>query len=154
MSGFPTRPSLTAFGPRRSNARPVRNPQQQAGADFMNLLRWDVAGLGASCPRAWVLATFTGPTTIAVTAQGNAWHGAAPTPARSGTGVYTFTYAATYVDDDSVAIVTNLLAVKVSPRGSTARISGWEITDSRIVTVYLFDAAGAAADGSFTFELF
>jgi hypothetical protein len=155
MAGLPTRPSLTSFGTKRKDRTPPRSAEHDVGAAFINLVRWTLAGLGQSSPRAWALCTVSG-TSITLTAQGNAWHGSAPTPGRSSTGVYTLTYAATYPDADSVAASTNLLGAVVSPRGGSNPLThDWNITDGRIVTVRLFRAAtGAPEDGSFMVSVY
>lgn len=155
MSGFPTRPSLTSFGPKRVNRSAVRSAVHDAGADFANLVRWNLAGLGQSAPRAWVLAGYSGGT-FAIAAQGNAWQGAAPTPARTGAGVYTLTYAATYADADGVEVATNLIGAIVCPKaGANPLTCDWNITDGRVVTVRLFRASTeAATDGAFLVSLY
>lgn len=155
MSGFPTRPSLTSFGAKRRDRTAARSPILDAGAAWANLVRWNLAGLGASAPRAWVLAGYDG-SAFSIAAQGNAWHGAAPTPARTGTGVYTLTYAETYVDADDVAVATNLLGAVVSPKaGANPIVADWSIADGRIVTVRLFRASTeAAVDGTFLVSLY
>ena len=155
MSGFPTRPSASSFGSRRQDRSAPRSAIYDIGAAFVNLVRWNLAGLGQSAPRAWVYASSSG-STPTIHAQGNAWGGAAPTPARTGTGVYTFTYAATYADDDGVLVSPNLLSAVVSPKaGSNPITCDWNITDGRIVTVRLFRASTeAAVDGGFMVALF
>lgn len=153
MSGFPTRISRTALGPTKANAKTgVIHPAKYIGATETELAYWQVAGLSVSAPRAWALVTWDGASAVSLTASGEAWDpnsASAPTVARSSAGVYTVTYAATYPDETATEVSTNLLAAAVSPRGTTARIPTWEIASARIVTVYLFDAAGSAADGSF-----
>lgn len=155
MSGFPTRPSLTSFGPKRVDRSAPRSAIHDIGAAFVNLVRWTLTGLGQSSSRAWVLAGYSGGS-FTISAQGNAWQGAAPTPARSSTGVYTLTYAATYADADGVPVATNLIGASVSPRaGANALTADWDITDGRIVTVRLFRAGTeAATDGAFLVTLY
>jgi hypothetical protein len=155
MAGFPTRPSLTSFGAKRQDRTPPRSALHDIGMAFVNLVRWSLSGLGQSAPRAWALCTVSG-TTITLTAQGNAWHGAAPMPARSSAGVYTLTYAATYTDADDVAASPNLLGAVVSPRaGANALTADWDIADGRVVTVRLFrTSTGAAEDGTFMVSLY
>lgn len=155
MAGFPTRPSLTSFGPVRRDRSPVRSPVLDVGMAFFNLVRWNLAGLGMSAPRAWLQATYAS-SAITVTAQGNAWGGAAPTPLRTGAGVYTFTYPETVADADGQAVTPNLLAAMVSPKaGANPLVSDWSIASGRIVTVRLFRASTeAATDGSFTLAMY
>lgn len=155
MAGYPTRPSLTSFGARRVDRSPPRSATHDASAAFVNLVRWNLAGLGQGAGRAWVLAGYSGGT-FSITAQGNAWQGAAPTPARTGAGVYTLTYAATYADADGVEVATNLIGASVSAKAGTVPLVGdWSITDGRIVTVRLFRASTeAATDGAFLVTLF
>lgn len=158
MAGFPTRISRTALGPTKQNAAiGVIHPAKYIGAVETELAYWQVSGLSVAAPRAWALVTWDGATAVSLTAAGEAWdpNGAsAPTVARTSAGVYTVTYAATYNDETGTAVSTNLLAASVTARGTTARIPTWEIASSRIITVYLFDAAGSAADASFFVQAF
>lgn len=154
MAGFPTRPSLTTFGPKRQDRTPVRTPVFDIGAQFVNYVRWMLAGLGASAPRAWVMATYSGG--ISITAQGNSWHGAAPTISRTSAGLYVITYAETYADADDALVTPNLLGALVSPMaGANPLTSDWSIASGRILTVRLFRASTeAATDGSFLVGLY
>src|SRR5271170_4576706 len=106
MSGFPSRPTLDAFGPTLRNRGAVRDPTRDVGADLLNLMRWQLAGVGACSPLSFVAATFTAPDAIAIAAQANAWQGAAPTLTRSSAGVYVVGYEATYPDKDGNTVAT------------------------------------------------
>lgn len=155
MAGFPTRPSLTSFGAKRVDRTAPRSAIHDASAAWANLVRWNLAGLGQSAPRAWVVAGYSGGT-FSITAHANAWQGAAPTPARTSTGLYTLTYAATYADGDGVEVATNLAAALVCPKaGANPLTCDWNITDGRIVTVRLLRASTeAATDGAFLVTLY
>jgi len=153
MAGFPTRTTRAAFGPTKRNATTgLINAELYQGATEVNLDYWQTAGMSLSAPRAWALVTWDGATAVSLTAGGEAWdptNASVPTVARTGAGVYTVTYAATYVDETDTAVATSLLAAAVSPMSSSSRHATWTISSSRIVNVYMWDAAGVAADASF-----
>lgn len=158
MAGFPTRTTRAAFGPTKRNASVgLVTPEYHAGATEINLDYWQTAGMSLAICRAWALVTWDGATSVSITAAGEAWDptaAAEPTVARSSAGVYTVTYDATYVDETDTAVSTSLLAASATPQGSTARFATCAIGSSRIVTVYVFDAAGSAADASFLMMAF
>ena len=155
MSGFPTRVTASAFGPRMRNRGAPRDPERDVSAERMNLMRWQLAGVGQVTPLAWVLATFTAPDVMEIAAQGNAWQGAPPKIQRLTTGIYLVSFAPVVKDDDGVDVAMNLLGAVVSPRASTPRLLGdWEIADGRDVTVRLFDVKENDMDGGFFVCLF
>lgn len=158
MAGFPTRTSRTAFGPTKLNASTgVVHPAYHQAAGETNLAYWQLSGLTVGGCRAWALVTWDGATSVSLTAAGEAWDpnsASAPTVARSATGVYTVTYAATYPDETDSAVSTALLGAIVSPMASSSRHATWTISSSRIVNVFMWDAAGSAADASFLVSVF
>jgi hypothetical protein len=155
MAGFPTRPSLGAFGPTLVNRSRVVDPSKDAGADLLNLLRWQTAGLGQTAPQAWLLATFTAPSTIAAVSQGNSWQGPKPAVDRLSAGLYVVTYAATNPDELGNSIQTSLLAAMVIPRANSPRLrADWDIDGGRVITVNLFDKNDTPSDGSFLLVAF
>lgn len=149
MAGFPTRTSRTAYGPAFRNAgNGVTNPETHAGAFLIGLLAWQTAGLSCAGSLAWALIAWDG-AALTLTAASEAWDAnsaALPTVARSGAGVYTVTYAATYNDETGTAVVSNLRAAVVAPQGSACRIGVGSVASGRIITARTFDAAGSAAD--------
>lgn len=158
MAGSPTRISRAALGPTKRNATTgLVHPAMYQGATEIELAYWTISGGSVAGNRAWALVTWDGATSVSLTAAGESWDpnsASAPTVARSGAGVYTVTYAATYNDETGTAVSTNLLAAHVSPQSASARHATWAISSNRIVTVYMWDAAGAAADASFLLSAF
>jgi hypothetical protein len=156
MAGLPTRPSANSFGPKRRDRSPVRDLIYNIGAYFVNLVRWNLAGLGQSSSRAWVQATFSSGD-ITVTSFGDSWGSqTAPTRNRVSAGVYTITYPETVLDADDVEVTPNFLGATVTPIvGANPLVANYSIASGRIVTVRLFRASTeAATDGSFTLTLY
>lgn len=74
MAGFPGKPSRTAFGPQMVDTAPVRDPRRHVPAKALNLLFWQVAGIGLTVPKMVVLAEVdAGGMTVATLAQALAW---------------------------------------------------------------------------------
>lgn len=151
--GFPTRISRAALGKRKVDTRRVRDTAKEAGAAEVNLAWWTLAGCANVVPQAWLLATFTGPSTIVVTAHREAWSPnadqAAPTISRTSAGLYVVTYLTSYPDETGAAVSTKLYAATPTPQSLTALRGVALVTANRVVTVSIFDSAEAAADGSF-----
>jgi hypothetical protein len=103
--GFPSRPSLSNFGPTLENAVPVRDPSRELDAAVFNLLRQQVAGMGLLVPRVIAKLTVANPTLLLAHAE--AWNPeglttgefAAPTPAFVSTGRCTLTYSQQVPDE-------------------------------------------------------
>jgi hypothetical protein len=150
MSGFPTRISRSALGPVRRNRNAIIKPDECATAETFNLLLWQLAGMNATAPIAWVLGGADGTRF----ASAEAWNPDGddtlrPTISRSSAGVYVVTYAATYPDMDGAARPLVLLAGAVAPQGSTAGMIGICGFASNTITVKTTTHAGVAADTSF-----
>jgi hypothetical protein len=155
MAGFPTRPSLGAFGPTLVNRSRIVDPSKDVGADLLNLLRWQTAGLGQVVPQAWLPVAYTAPAILTTISQGNAWQGPPPALERQDAGLYVVTYPATSPDELGTAIPTSLLAAMVLPRANTPRLrADWDLDSGRIITVNLFDKNDAPTDGSFLLVAF
>jgi len=101
MPGFPLTPSRDTFGPTLEEWGKVRNPKREIGQATWNLTFWQLAAISQLIPIARVeLAAADG----ARVASAEGWNpngsvGLKPACARTGTGVYTVTYAATYADE-------------------------------------------------------
>lgn len=154
MGGFPARPSLDAFGPTLRNRGAVRDPTRDVGADLLNLIRWQLAGLGACSPLAFVAVLFTPPATLAVAAHANGWQGAAPALQLTSPGVYAVTYELTYPDMDGNDVAANFVGAHVTYNGSAKLKAEYELEQGRIVHVRLTDRNDAPADGSFFLTLY
>jgi hypothetical protein len=138
--GFPKRPLRSAFGPKLEDAYPVENPNTQRGASSFNGELWNTAGMGLVAARVGLIASWTG-AAFSIVHQAEAWNPegdqAHPVLARSALGRYSYTFAATYKDEDGVAVPTDIRAARAS--------SGRVITD--FVNQYV--VAGAWIDPAF-----
>jgi hypothetical protein len=148
MSGFPTRPSRLAFGPTRTDDGVVTDHVKCVAAEVFNLDHWQVAGLGVVSPRAWCLMQWDG-AALQLLASGEAWdpNGAyLPVLARTGAGVYTITYAATYPNELGVAVATGLVAAMAVPQEASRTALAIPQAGGTIIDVTSFDLVPAAAD--------
>lgn len=90
------------------------NPETDVPALAFNTLFHQVAGINvSSIARAFVAAHWSSPNLV-VDYQAEAWNHkgaqAHPVLARTSTGVYTLTFAATYLDENDVAVPTSIMA--------------------------------------------
>jgi hypothetical protein len=153
MAGFPTRTSRAAFGPTYVNSFKVNDPQKEIDASIYNLAFWQLAASGLATPRAVIFcdASGTGCTTVE---QLLAWDPFRVLGllvwVRTGTGVYTCQFAATYPDMDGNAIPTNLRPggawITEANDKSSAYAKMLSPTQAEVKT---YNAAGAAADLDF-----
>jgi hypothetical protein len=108
---FPKRPLRSSFGPKLRNAYPVENPTMDVGDVAFNGLFSTAAGLALVSARAIVIANYTGGAFV-VGYQAQAWNQnldqANPALARSGAGLYSLTFASTYLDEDGIATPTDI----------------------------------------------
>lgn len=165
MSGFPTRFLRSFLGPRLQNAKPVANPEKEVGAETLEPLLWQVAGMNLGASRASLIATWTG-SAFQVHHQSEAWNAngaqAHPVLARTGTGVYTYTFAPTYLNEEDQAIETNLLAARVDctgPQGAfmehvTARAWRDPVTTTLVHVRLWLTGPGTPVDDQFWLEVF
>jgi hypothetical protein len=166
MSGFPSRLLRSIFGPKvLVNTNPVENPNSDLGAEAFMPLFHQVAGMNLLAPRAVLLGFYTG-AVLTIQHQAEAWSPdndqVHPTPARSAAGVYTYTFASTYKDENGADIATVLLAARVSCHrdlsgGFANRISAhaWkDATNPLQINVRLWDTAGTGVDHPFWLEVF
>ena len=151
MSGFPTRPSRSSFGPVvLVNRYPVRRNDREIGAETFMLGWWQIAGLGVVTDLAWATLAWDG-AAVAVAGNGEAWNpggGFTPAVERLAAGTYRLTYPTTANDESGTATPIALRAAKAFPQGSADRRATAEVTDGHLVTVYLRDAAGTLVDGA------
>jgi hypothetical protein len=153
VSGFPARPTLDGFGPTLRNRGAVRDPTRDVGADLLNLIRWQVAGLGACAPLAFVAATFTAPDAIAIAGQANAWQGAAPAIARTSAGIYVVRFEVTYPDKDGTVVATRFVGAHITYSGSDKLKAEYDVQGPTI-NVRLSDKTDTPVDGSFFLTVF
>ena len=109
MSGFPKRATtINAFGPELENAGPIRSPKRHLSATILNLMRFQLAGMGLVVPRAVLQVSMTGigSTPVIVTAQQFlTWDSAGVVPlvtwVRNSAGKYTWTFSAGHYPDEN-----------------------------------------------------
>lgn len=162
MSGFPSRPTLPAFGPEHPrDALASTDAETEFGAAQLRILKWQAAGLGLVAPVSFVAARHDGSSfTTLVRREGwnpKAETSLAPTVARSSTGVYTVTYAATYPDETGAAtalvVLADLCEVAAQARnGEGARYCTWDVA-SNVVTVRHYNSSGNLADGGWVLRV-
>ena len=107
MSGFPTKPTRTSFGPTYVNRYPVREPNKEIGDTIANQLFWQVAGLGVVSPIAIAQIVFDGAGAGTLGFSAEAWDsdgGSVPTLVDVGTGIFRLEYSATVNDETGAAI--------------------------------------------------
>lgn len=150
--GYPNRPSRTSFGPKLKNPKPVTNPETQADAGAFNLDFWQISGAGLMVPRAWAVLDATSGT-MTMPANAEAWNPnktqAAPTPARSGVGLYTLAYAASYLDNNDSSIGLAIVAAMAFPLNSISRRIAPSTVAGTTITINLRSSpADALVDGA------
>lgn len=156
MSGFPVRPSRSAFGPRPYVDRvPVKDPERQIGATWGGLVAWQVAGLGVVAGRALAVVASDG----TLTAHGEGWDPdqelAAPTSDNPSTGLYTLEYPATAPNEDGTEVAITFVGAHITCGGATALHATWEIDpNGHALTVNVWNAAGVATNGPFLVTVF
>lgn len=144
---------IAAYGGPYSDERPQSDPMTQLPGDLGNLLLEDVAQLTRVPMRVvarFLTANTSNPTTIDYAkTQWGTGTSYKPTVARTGVGLFTVTFAATYDDGlgetESLALTDadakqELLAAAFTPRLTYARAS------SNLVYVALYTIAGALTD--------
>lgn len=160
MSGFPTRPQLSDFGPIvLQDARPVRDPDIELAAAQWNLMKHQVAGMGLLSPR--VVAQLTVDASPALAVNREAWNPrqltsgnfAPPTPAAVATGRVTLTYL-TPVEDQlgneiPIAFAWGFGFAHASPPTTFRSVQVTPVTGQlNRLEICVFDAAGALQNGS------
>lgn len=166
MSGFPLRISRDTFGPTLVDAWPVENPETHIPAVAFNLVFHQLAGMNAAHPVRYVLvAEYDGISAMTTLYQAEAWNPnndqAHPVLARSGTGVYTVTFAASYLDELGAAVGTQLLFASARSLAPVVayvdRLEAYawvDLADPLVVNVTTWESAtGLAADARFVLEV-
>lgn len=150
MSGFPSRPTRTTFGPPLVNVRPVSQPDKELDAGIVDLAWWQMAG--ASRTTALAVVIYNG-TTQARVFQGLAWDASnkqAPIPAvKVGTGQYTFTFASSYPDEKGQQISFTPRAAIAFVQGAAAQIQAVCTINGQAVSVEVANQANTHVDATF-----
>lgn len=151
MSGFPTRPARATFGPKPVNRFAVRDPERELdGPTIGDLMMWQLAGVGVTCPVAWAYISVDGAGVPTITSSGEAWDpdsASVPGLTDNGNGSYKVTYAATYHDKDLNDVTTNLIGAaafvqSINDYRAVAQVQA----NRREVEVRVRNAAGAPTD--------
>ena len=147
---LPEAATLDTYGGTKVNLAPVEDPTTDVDAVTYNALLNDVSMMTRTAARAW--ATIAGATwgggsqAVTVSASGAMWGNAVPpTCVTTAGGIYTLTWPASVDDDLGDAHAVALARVKsVSFGGTTPRL--WTVTavSANVVTIRVFDVAGAA----------
>lgn len=165
MTGFPSRITRGTLGPKFVNAAPVEQPEQDIGDQQFNAAFWQVAGMNLGAPRVSLIAAYVGAAFV-VANKTEAWNPdgtqAHPVLARTSAGVYTYTFAASYLDEDGAAVPTVLRAPRLSCHkvltafADRIEAHAWvDVTNPLILQLRLWTgAAGTAVDEPFWLESF
>lgn len=152
--------TASSYGAPKENAVAIADPNKYVSAQEYGRLVDDVSQMTCTTTRAWCRF----PTALAngaiVPTAGASHMGTSsaqlPAVARTGTGVYTVTYPASWVDssgilkpDGSVAAGQQEDIVFTDSSGAVRGSTAGHVQTSesgRVITVYVFDLAGAASD--------
>jgi len=152
MSGFPNRPSRANFGPTFQDERPVTNPEKEVSAGQVNLLFWQVAGMGLVAPKAVITCTVSGGVVTNVT-QALAFDPKGEVSkisfAYAEAGRYTFAFSQQYADQLEVDRDLALVGGIVMPMNqSAAGVGVVQLDNGYSGTVRLFNMSGTLTDPS------
>lgn len=155
MAGFPARTSHRALGGNRSDAMRVTNPQKQVAAAVFNAIQWQVAGMNRTAP----LVTLTIESDGARASGTEVWNdqddeALRVTITHDSTGEYQITAAASYPDENGTLQPVEFHGAIATVHGATSvRPPQITLDSPNQITVYTFDASGAAADQAFTLDI-
>jgi hypothetical protein len=143
--------NIADFGGVKVDARPVKNPTSQQTANNHNNIAESVAQGTRTIKR--VIVSFNtsagAPGAITVIDNRTVWGNGAsyyPAIAKTGTGVYTITYNTSYTNALGTSEAVSLVFPHGQMAGSTFGHVQVEVTSAAVLTVRVFDAAGAATD--------
>lgn len=165
MAGFPARITRSALGPTLVNAYPVENPEQDVGAETLNPAFWQLAGLNRVSGKALLAAVWDGVSAFTITAQEEAWNPngtqARPVLARTSAGVYTYTFASSYLDESGASIAPGLSgaicrsAYVLSGYADRTIAEAWIAPASPlIVQIRQWNSSGTVVDRPFVLQVF
>lgn len=150
--GFPDRSARVDFGPEMKNVRPPVIADTDLSAEQMNLTFWQTAGAGRVVPMA--IFTYDGVNDVILT-QAAAFDprqelSAPITAAKTGTGLYEFTFAGTYQNERGADR-------PFVPRAALAFVQGGAATDfahvfaldgSQVVSISVLQPGPVAVDAT------
>ena len=144
--------TLGTYGAPFVDENAVSNPTTQESASLHNRLTEDVAQMTRACPRAWVqfkTNTTSNPpagdvTHVSVWGTGDAQK---PTVTRTGTGLYTITYATTYADGLASTETVGFMFARadVMTNDNNDYEAKVKSVSANVITLAVFDAAGTPA---------
>jgi hypothetical protein len=124
---FPKRFVRSALGPKLVDDIAVERPISEVGAAAFNPAFWAESGMNLVVPRAQFVASWNG-SAFVISHQEEAWNPehdqAHPTPARSATGRYSYTFASTYLDEDGVAQPTIIAGCRATCHADAIALLG------------------------------
>lgn len=145
--------TVDTYGGELVDYAPVEDPTTDQSGEGLNALKSTSASLTHTAARAW--ARFQGgdgfifvPDFTATNSHDANWGndlGVRPVLARTGTGVYTLTWPSTVTDELGEAHAVNFRWAKASFENQAAVVNA-ECTAVNVVTIRVWDMAGAAAD--------
>jgi len=155
MAGAPGTPSLLGYGPEELvDEGASLNPQSELGATQLMLWKWQLAGAGITCSKAYALVAANGD----LLAAGAMWNPKGtpalhPTATRTALGVYEVEWATQYAAETGTLQDVTIMATKVSPQGGV--FHGWksEIAGTKVTVTIVEGVSGAEEDGRFLLEV-
>ena len=153
--GFPTRISRSIFPQWLMRSLQILKPEECLTDAQINHLAWQIIGAGLTAPLAW----FTFDSIGVRLASAESWNGNAsallrPVSAKTATGIYTLTFAATYPNEKGVAVPLEIKGAKAFPQSTTANTVATPSVSGQVVTVKTTTAnTGAAIDAACLVEI-
>jgi hypothetical protein len=158
--GFPGRASFADLGGKRRNRFTVTDPETQVGMDWFGWVQWQLAGLN----KTGALVSLTVNADGEKEAGGEAWNSADEAARRveithtPASGVYVIAAQdASYTDwegDDGTPRSVEFTGAIITPRGaSSVQPPTYTLDSPTQITVYTWDAVGAATDMAFTIDI-
>lgn len=141
--------TIADFGGAKVDAEPVANPTSELAANHYSDLAESVAQGTRTIDRAVVSFATALANPITATLNRTVWGSGAlytPTISRTGAGVYTLTYSASYVNGLGVTETVNLITAHGQVDGATFGLVQCTRTSATVITARIFDAAGAPTD--------
>ena len=157
---LPGSASINDYGGIKQNDEPVEDYTTDEDANDRNRAFEDCAAMTHTATRCWrsFIGNATTPTDPVTSIHDANWGnslGVKATVARVATGQYTVTFPTTVTDELGVVHTLVLRRAWVNAEGSTFTPCQATVTSSNVITVYTYNAAGAANDGvGITFTVF
>jgi hypothetical protein len=159
MAGYPTIPTRDDLGAEYRDVYPPENPETDFGADALNLVLHQVAGLGMVLPvRAVLIARYDSLSAFVITHQEEAWNPrrvqARPVLSFEDDGEYRYTFPAAVLDRDGNSVPyrpvgCRITQVMTSPADPARVVSCWLDGQSVVIS-----EAGDNADFTFWLEVY